>query len=285
MSRIFEVVTPEHVAIRYELAGIGSRGVAVVIDTLLQGLLYLPLGYGYFLLQRLFTNELERGILMGLGILVAFLVFWGYFVLFETLWNGETPGKRMMGLRVIKDAGYPVDFRAVVTRNLIRIADFLPITYAVGFIVVLIHAQYKRLGDCAAGTVVVRHGHEEEKRRKAGEAVVFRLLDATVISQISRLTRVEYRMVQQFLERRNDLPVPLRVEFARRLAQSLIEKFNYQVPALGMDYTRWLEELDLAYRQRTLGVTTTVPLPAASAPVPVPTSAEPAAPPVDTRKW
>ena len=110
-----------------------------------------------------------------------------YFIFFETLWNGETPGKRLLGLRVIKDAGYPVDFRAVVTRNLIRAVDFLPLFYALGFIVQLCGGQYKRLGYFASGTLVVRHGRAEEAQQTHGDAVVFRLLDATALSQISRL--------------------------------------------------------------------------------------------------
>ena len=290
MSRIFEVITPEHVAIRYELAGIGSRGVAVMVDMLLQILLFMAPVYGITQLRNIFTSELAHSILTGLLILSFFIILWAYFVIFETLWNGETPGKRLMGLRVIKDAGYPVDFAAVVMRNFLRAIDFLPSFYAVGFIVQLCSKQYKRLGDYPAGTVVVRHGRADNALQPVGgAAVVFRLLDAGVISQITRLTRVEYRTVQHFLERRNELPAPLRMEFARRLAQSLIEKFGYQVPAFGMDYLRWLEELDLAYRRCTLGTAPVASAPSAP-PVPAPATdltppAEASPTPVDTRKW
>jgi len=280
MARILEVTTPEHVAIRYELAGIGSRGVAVMVDTLLQILLFMAPVYGFRLLRNIFTSEMERSVLLGLLILSFFLILWAYFVIFETLWNGETPGKRLLGLRVIKDGGYPVDFHAVVLRNFLRAIDWLPACYALGFIVQLCSGQYKRLGDYPAGTVVVRHGHtEQEQKQVAGEAVVFRLLDASVLSQITRLGRMEYRTVQHFLERRNELPAPLRAEFARRLALSLIEKFGYQEPALGMDYLRWLEELDLAYRRHTLGTVVS------ALPVPVSTTPEDASAPADSRKW
>lgn len=281
MSRIFEVVTPEHVAIRYELAGIGSRGVAVLVDMLLQALLFLPIWYGYQQVQHFFKlNSLELSFLNGFLILFAFIILWAYFVTFETLWNGETPGKRMMGLRVIKDGGYPVDFRSVVIRNLIRALDIIPLSYSVGFVAMLVDRQYRRLGDLAAGTVVVRHGRENEERRLSiGEAVTFRLLDASVLSRIDQLSRTEYRMVQHYLERRQDLPMALHAEFTRRLAMKFIEKFGYQVPALGMDYQRWLEELDLAYRQRALGVPIT-PLPTTAPP---PVEVAPAS--VDERKW
>lgn len=282
MSRLFEVITPEHVAIRYELAGIGSRGVAVMVDTMLQILLAMAPLLAFLQLRKIFPSAWQHSVLSGLLVLSFFLILWAYFVIFETLWNGETPGKRLMGLRVIKDAGYPVDFRAVVMRNFLRAIDWLPVFYALGFIVQLCSKQYKRLGDYPAGTVVVRHGRaEQEKTWGEGEAVVFRLLDASVLSQIGRVTRAEYRTVQHFLERRNELPAPLRAELARRLALSLIDKFGYQAPALGMDYLRWLEELDLAYRRGTLG---TAPAEPAAPPRPEVAPSAPA-PPLDLRKW
>ncbi len=185
MSRIFEVITPEHVAIRYELAGIGSRGMAALTDTLLQLLLFCAPVYGFSLLKKIFSSPLEISFLAGLLILSFFIILWAYFVTFEILWNGETPGKRLLGLRVIKDGGYPVDFRAVVIRNLLRAVDWLPSFYALGFVVQLCSGQYKRLGDFPAGTVVVCHGRSHEaKKSSRGETVVFRLLDATVLSQI-----------------------------------------------------------------------------------------------------
>jgi len=144
----------------------------------------------------------------------------------------------------------------------------------------------------AGGTLVVTHGHETKLHELTmGNAQVFRLLDASVLSQLSRLSREEYQLVQRFLERRNELPAGLQAEFTQRLALQLITKFGYQVPALGMDYLRWLEELDLAFRRRALGIVSTEPAPGAGTPTPsaaapVPTPAAPA-PSVasDGRKW
>lgn len=288
MPRTFEVVTPENVTIRYELAGFGSRGVAAVVDTLAQLLIFALLLGAVGLLVWLevlppweeLADALESA-LLGLIILVSAAIFWGYYILFEALWNGETPGKRWLGLRVIKDDGYPVDFRAVLIRNLIRPADALPAlplipSYGLAFVAVLLNPHYKRLGDMAAGTLVVRHGQEEGVSPGGfGRAEVYRLLDAAVLSQLSRLTREECRTVQRYLERRGELPLFLRAEFARRLAQPLIEKFAYHVPDFGMDYERWLEELDLAYRNRALGTA-----PVAATP-PLPETAAPS----DARKW
>jgi len=264
MARSYDVITPEHVAIRYELAGFGSRAVAALVDTLLILLAYLA----EILLISLFTwlkfipawDQWKESLLIAVLGILLFATFWVYYVAFETCWSGATPGKRYMGLRVIMDGGHPVDFRAALTRNLLRVADVLPgipalPSYALGFVVLLCNPHYKRLGDLAAGTLVVRHGHDDapKRRRGFGEAVTYRLLDPTMMAQLTHLHREEYRMVQRFLERRATLTQPLRGEFARRLAEPLIEKFNYHPPERGMDYERWLEELDLAYRTRAIG--------------------------------
>jgi len=298
MSRTVEFYTPEQVAIQYELAGVGSRGIAAVVDWSLQMLLFLALLIIPWVLVEMSIlppwGEISSEIVAAVLIMGYFIIVWGYYIFFETLWNGETPGKRWLGLRVIKDGGYPVDFRSVVVRNLVRAADILPLFYSLGFLIALLHKRYQRLGDMAAGTLVVAHGqHARLRALTLGETRVFRLLDASVLSQLSRLSRDEYRLVQRFLERRKDLPVGLQSEFAQRLALQLIEKFGYQAPALGMDYLRWLEELDLAFRRRALGIVTPVetapatPAPAVPAPaIPQPESAPSTPPPAsDGRKW
>ncbi|HEY3378983.1 MAG TPA: RDD family protein [Armatimonadota bacterium] len=282
MSRIIEVLTPEQVPIRYELAGFGSRALAALIDygVLLLVFLLLVLAFAFFHIFGLafggdmsdFAARMGESVVIGVFTLIVFLLTWGYYIGFETLWNGATPGKRVMGLRVIKDGGHPVDFRAVLIRNLLRAVDLLPgvpllPVYGLAFVTVLSNTQYKRLGDLAAGTLVVRHERESDEPRYRpgfGDAVVFRLLEPTALSQLSRLTRDEYRMVQRFLDRRTELPQPLRGEFARRLAAPLMQKLAYQPPALGWDDERWLDELDLAYRTRAFSL---------------------AAAPADTRKW
>jgi len=283
-----EFYTPEQVAIQYELAGVGSRGIAAAVDASLQLLLFAALLIIPWVLLEMSVlppwEELSSEIVIAVLILCYFVIIWGYYIFFETVWNGETPGKRWMGLRVIKDGGYPVDFRSVVVRNLLRAADTLPLLYSLGMVVALLHRRYQRLGDMAAGTLVITHGRERRLLEKTlGETRVFRLLDTSVLSQLSRLSKDEYRLVQRFLERRNELPAGLRGEFAQRLAGQLIEKFNYQEPALGMDHLRWLEELDLAFRRHALGITSTSEPDASAAPAepPPPTPAAVS----DGRKW
>ena len=263
MSRIVEVVTPEQVAIRYELAGFGTRALAAIVDWLISMLLILLVSIPFLLAYResidfenFSVDAISRSIILGIFILIYFIITWGYFIFFETLWNGATPGKRMMGLRVIRDGGFPVDFRAVVIRNLVRAIDMAPVFYAFGFVAVLWHPQYKRMGDLAAGTIVVRHGEEDDDFPdfSYGSTVVLRLLTSRHLALLSRVTREEQRIVQQFLDRRMRLPLALRVEFARRLALPLMEKIDYVLPEFGIDYERWLDELVLASRSRSRGV-------------------------------
>ncbi len=298
MSRLVEFQTPEQVAIQYELAGIGSRAVAAAVDAALQLLaIGLLCAVPVVLVQMQVLpgwSAWSNALLYSLGTLLIFLILWGYYLYFETLWNGETPGKRLLGLRVIKDGGYPVDFRAVVIRTLVRAADLLPGVpvlplYGFGIVSALLHPRYQRLGDMAAGTLVIRHGAGERARRDAlGAAQVFRLLDPTALTLLARLTREEFQTVQRFLERRGDLPFHLQGLFAQRLAQQLIARMGYQEPELGMDYLRWLEELDLAYRQRALAVSTAAappaPAPVAAPIAPAPETAEEAGE-VGERRW
>lgn len=302
MARIFEVVTPEQVAIRYELAGFGSRALAALIDTVLQGLIIAAI---FTLLAIVQANgvvnfgihswaEMATSIVVGIFLLAWFIITWGYHIAFETLWSGETPGKRVMRLRVVRDTGHPVDFRAVVIRNLVRAVDSLPPlliipSYGFAFISVVLNPHYKRLGDMAAGTLVVRHGQDDvdDDDFTFGKTVVFRLLDPSVLSHLSRLTREEFRLAQRFLERRAQLPGALRAEFAKRLATPLMQKVAYQMPLGGVDYERWLDELDLAYRTRYLGSAAVSTKPAEE-PTPAPVAApRPVAPPEpdDERRW
>ncbi|HEY7700125.1 MAG TPA: RDD family protein, partial [Vicinamibacteria bacterium] len=105
------------------------------------------------------------GLPMGVYFVVAFLLEWGYGCFFETWWNGQTPGKRVFGLRVIKTEGYAIGFYEAMTRNLLRAADFVPLFYAAGFLTAMANPRLQRIGDLVAGTMVVR----EKKPSLGGE--------------------------------------------------------------------------------------------------------------------
>ena len=149
--------TPEQIALEFPLASVGSRFLALALDTLVQA--------GTFLLVLIFMFGVAIvGVALGanfgvwgtaLAILAGFILYYGYFAAFEILWNGQTPGKRWVGLRVISESGRPIGPFEAILRNLLRIVDQLPAIYAVGTVCVFLTQRNQRLGDLAAGTVVV----------------------------------------------------------------------------------------------------------------------------------
>ena len=168
----YTIDTPESVTFDYQIAGIGSRFIGVLIDHMLQG---VTLGAITLLLVSImaafetspidiFTEATswESGMLMAGYFLLEFLLMWGYFTFFEIVWQGQTPGKRVANTRVIHVTGGPAPKLAIVIRNLVRIIDWLPWAYIVGIIAMMFNDQSRRLGDFAAGTMVIRM-HPEEK--------------------------------------------------------------------------------------------------------------------------
>ena len=148
-----EVETPDHVVLRYDLAGGGNRGFAALVDFVLAALIFAGSIYGFSLLTDRFASA---GPFFGVLLLLTFTLAWSYFVLLEWLWQGQTVGKRLYGLRVIRDDGAPAGFVAVLVRNLLRIVDFLPAFYGLGLLTIIVTSRSQRLGDIAAGTYVVR---------------------------------------------------------------------------------------------------------------------------------
>lgn len=148
--------TPENVVFDYEIVGIGSRFMAALVDTslivILQLIVYIPMIF-------LFGESLVSGEstwIVGLFLLIAFVFLWGYYIFFEVLWNGQSPGKRWVGLRVLCATGTPITLSESIIRNLVRIVDFLPVAYGVGIVTMFIDGKSRRLGDMAARTLVVR---------------------------------------------------------------------------------------------------------------------------------
>jgi uncharacterized RDD family membrane protein YckC len=165
-TELFSVETPESVTFAYELAGLGSRGVAFALDMALLGLVWLgeaALGGLVWLLVSTLAPETGTDValwILGVGTVVAFATLWGYFVISEVARGGRTWGKSRMGLRVVRDDGSRVGVLDSVIRNLLRVVDMLPGNYAVGMLCIVVNGKHKRLGDMAAGTVVVRDGNE-----------------------------------------------------------------------------------------------------------------------------
>jgi uncharacterized RDD family membrane protein YckC len=215
LERSVDVRTGEAVEIRYELAGLGSRFLAVSIDVLAQFavVIVLVLAYAFAApqLARFAFGKSLTAWLIALAVVAFFLIFFGWFIVFETWWSGRTPGKRALGLRVVRDGGFPIDLGAAVIRNLVRIAEVALGGYALSAISALLSKENKRLGDFAAGTIVVRD---------RADAVPD--LDAYLSRPLrtdTGLTEGDRVLIERFLARRAGLDRAARARLAAQLAE------------------------------------------------------------------
>ena len=219
MQRSVDVRTGEAVAIRYELAGLGSRFLALVVDMLAQFALALALlivfAFASPAISRLgpLASKNVLGWLIAFAILVFFLIFFGWFIIFETWWSGRTPGKRALGLRVVRDGGFPIDVGAAIIRNLVRIAEAFLGFYAISAVSALVSKENKRLGDFAAGTLVVRDRADAVPDLDA-------YLARPARSEIG--LSAEHRLLaERFLARRAALDNSARYRLAARIAERI----------------------------------------------------------------
>jgi uncharacterized membrane protein SpoIIM required for sporulation/uncharacterized RDD family membrane protein YckC len=239
-----EIETPEHVVLDLEIAGIGSRALAAVLDML------ILVGSGLALLIVLAILS-GYGITIGrLGsvvlVLTGFVVWNGYFILFEGLRRGQTPGKRIAGIRVVMDTGHAVSFGAAAVRNLLRVADALPPPYLIGLLLVAFHPRAKRLGDLVAGTIVARDRPHEALPAPATAAG-----SVEEPPSIPELDDEQFRLLSQFAARQAQLEPAARVRLARGLAARLSE---YPAAAGHSDlaHVLALHAAELARRQGSL---------------------------------
>jgi uncharacterized RDD family membrane protein YckC len=208
----FDVETPEQVAFRLERAGLGARSLAALVDTVILTVLYLMLVVGTGVgIGRLgvASEEAPQWILAAMIVVFTFLI-WAYYIGFELAWNGQTPGKRLLGIRVTGDGGVPVTPAQVVIRNLVRLID-VQFAYAVGLIAMFASREEKRLGDLAAGTVVVAERHRPRPAGPRGAATSSgRSLDPRLLD-----------LVRDYWARSPELDARTRYRIARELANRL----------------------------------------------------------------
>lgn len=158
-SKTLILETPEKIIFTYDIAELGTRAAAYVIDCLIQGaiflLLFLLAGFNLFSIE----SDISNSLLYYAAVLyiVMFIFQWGYFLFFETLMNGQTPGKKICHIRVIGINGNRLDFQSLVIRNLLRSADSIPFPFfnILGGLVAILQKDNRRLGDLVVGTVVV----------------------------------------------------------------------------------------------------------------------------------
>jgi len=276
-----DILSAENVNFAVETAGLGSRFGAALIDLLLQLLILSLLAYAANFIMDFLPNMDEvskwvRAIVEGLGIIVLVTVTHGYSFFFEWLWDGQTPGKRWLGLRVLQIGGTPITAWDAMVRSVLRTVDFLPLFYGAGAMVVLLNDHNQRIGDLVAGTVVARERHEAGTKHILGidvaaeaflascaspvgvtavamtdPAVVTAPISAngsgapsaaTLDSPAHRLSEQDIELVREFFLRRGKLkPLP-RKRLAHSLACRLCTKLGQTSPS-DVVAEHWLEDL------------------------------------------
>ena len=246
MNEQLSIETPEQIDLSFQKAGIGSRFYAALIDT---GLLALIALIGYYV-NRNFIRELGDTLgnwLGAFGGIIVFALFWGYYMVSEVTTNGQSLGKRALGLRVIKEGGYPIGFADSAIRNLVRLVDFLPFFYGAGLLAMLINKDWRRLGDLAAGTLVVKTAPTDRRltgtHSKGVPAVHIPPQETFTYSAWIRpelVTETELGVIREYLGRRGMLPKSRRSELARTIASPIVEKMGGRG---SISYDKFLEEV------------------------------------------
>ncbi len=252
-SEIYGIDTPENVTFGYEISGLGSRFLAALVDSLtLAALLTVTyMATIAFLVTppgRAFSELLGDWIVAGY-FLITFAMLWGYYIFFELAWNGQSLGKRWLGLRVIRTDGMPITVVESVVRNLVRVIDFLPLYYGVGVVLMMLNSTSRRLGDLAAGTVVVKERKDITLSRLARAAAPATVHHPELISMLGdpatwpleRLTSDDMYVVKEFLFRRASLFN--RAALALRLAARLGRQLDVAPPDTPQASEAFLEQI------------------------------------------
>ena len=257
------IETPERVELYYTRAQVGNRFLAAALDHLIQAFAMAGIALAVWLMGESLAkiwNDLGNWAI-AIVIMLTFAIYTSYFIVFETIWNGQTPGKRVLRLRVIREDGRPIRFYEALVRNLLRTAvDSQPIVgvplYSVGIVSIFLSSRSKRVGDYVAGTVVIR---ESESRAPSLDDVLALARDEARKSRdiasapfeidASKLSVADEVAVRAFLRRRLDLTERVRAVLGNRIAASLAVKLA--VPPVPLNAEQVLEEIDRQSRRRS----------------------------------
>jgi uncharacterized RDD family membrane protein YckC len=242
--------TPEQTSLEFAIAGIGSRFLALALDTVILVAAGTILGLGLVLVAVWLPGGkfgLTEQWIVAIVILLAFSFYYGYFVIFEAAWNGQTPGKRAARIRVIKESGRPINPAESVARNLMRIVDQLPFFYGIGIASALISKQNKRLGDFVAGTIVI-HERTLQDVKPLWEAAK---TAGTVKFGSERLSPEDFALIESFLNRRDALAPDVRFRMAEQIVARI--KPRLSIPPAEMPSSEKLLEAVASERRANAG--------------------------------
>ncbi|MFP5111964.1 RDD family protein [Bacillaceae bacterium C204] len=235
-----DIKTPEFVSIQFQIAGLGSRSAAFIIDQLLlMTFNILSVILLFFVLDGMSKMEfifIGNSLPIAITIIALFLVNWGYFFVFEFFSGGRTIGKKLMGIRVIQENGHSITLLSSFIRNLIRIIDSLPTAYFLGVIMIFFHSKHKRLGDLVAGTIVV---HERKAKRKKKQSPLEKEIESRCLSEVDltidewtlkSLGMKEWKLVNTYVNRFLQIPLTERNQLTEQISELLF-------PKIGLDPT------------------------------------------------
>ena len=239
--------TPESIEFGYDLAGLAVRFLAAVFDVLL---FIAMLIIAYRLYDR---GDISESVFVTI-MLGSTIIYCVYYIFFEALWNGQTPGKRLLGIRVVQETGRPVTFSISMIRNLIRIADFFPVLYGTAIVFIMFDKRSRRLGDIVAGTLVVR-----DRRRVTLDNLLDSVRQNRVQNALSSNTQQtlpnlealhasEMQLVQTFLLQRSSMPPERRQRLSGQLAYALFQRLGYSVPGDPELFLQQANDQYLVYR-------------------------------------
>lgn len=245
------VTTPERVSFQYQVAGIGTRAIAQILDLLIIIGVLLAVVYVAAVVGQMGSDVVAYLV----AVIGSFVVIFGYFWTCEAFWSGQTVGKKVFRLRAVGDRGEPMTFAQAGIRNIVRLVDFLPYAYGVGMVVLFINGKGKRLGDLAAGTMVVKDsdsvllwqlpgGQPWSAAAPAGAAPAFAAATPAELF-LRRLDPELRRFVAAYARRRPELPLPLRAQLAGQVQShvhsAVPDIYTQHGPLAALDYLADLE--------------------------------------------
>jgi uncharacterized RDD family membrane protein YckC len=237
MDDRYLVTTPENIPISYELAGLGSRFVATLVDTLITVTVELGLILAAVVINRIvpFESLLSGDAFFYFFLAIVILIYSGstvgYPLLFEIIWSGQTPGKRWAGIRVVGDDGGPLTLSAAIIRNVLRLVDSLPLYYIIGVTIMLLDRKSRRLGDLAAGTICVKERKDVAVDDLLAPVFVERSGDSdagAAFENLRLLNYDDYYLINEYLARRAKLAPAAAERVGEQIAQRIALKLGVE---------------------------------------------------------
>jgi uncharacterized RDD family membrane protein YckC len=246
------IQTPESIELEFTLAGIGSRAFALMIDYLILNssllilvILTYVLAYSLQFAQVVGTMDITSQWVIAVMGLVIYGLYVGYFVGFETLWQGQTPGKRWVKIRVIRDDAQPVGLFQATLRSLLRPVDDI---LFIGFLMILLEKQEKRLGDWLASTLVVRTIKPTSQTLEVSAAAQSLAQKLIAESDLSQIPPDDFALVREYLQRRTTIIPKAQTKLSQQLAERMRQRLNTELVPWEVGVDRFLEAVYVAYQ-------------------------------------